>query len=157
MAVRRLTNGERALARSVFAGAIDLDRVRIAPRLPGRTAVTTGSTINLPKDAPADFAQEPAPLQAWLIHELVHVWQFQTHPGRTILSWAGVVASGGYGPRRRGYAYPHPFAWDRLNLEQQASVVEHAFLLRAGAATTDPPLTLADFAGITPFEPLTRV
>ena len=82
--MRRLTPGERALARGVFADAIDLDRVRIAPWLPGRTAVTTGSTIHFTRGATADFAGEPPHLQAWLVHELVHVWQFQTRALRTL-------------------------------------------------------------------------
>ena len=154
--MRRLTEGERELTRSVFGDAIDLDRVRIAPRLPGRTAVTTGSTINFPRDGPFDFAIEPPQMQAWLVHELVHVWQFQTRRLNTLVSWALTAASGGYGPSRRGYRYTHPFDWDRLNLEQQASAVEHAFLLREGAATTEPPLALADFEGLTPFAALTR-
>lgn len=159
--MRPLSDGERRLARGVFGDAFDLDKVRIAPHLPGRTAMTLGSTVHFPRDAPADFATEPLRVQAWLIHELTHVWQFQTQPGRTVLSWAGVVASGGYGPSQRGYDYRHPFEWTRLNLEQQARVVEHAFLLRAGAATVTagggPKLTLADYVGRTPFEDLTRV
>jgi hypothetical protein len=155
--MRPLSQGERALARSVFGAAIDLDRVRLAPVLPGGGAITLGRVILFPHDAQWDFAEQPARLQAWLLHELTHVWQFQTRPWRTLASWARVLLSGGYGPAQRGYLYAHPFDWARLNLEQQASVVEHAFLLRAGAATTQPPLTLADYAGRTPFERLTQV
>ena len=154
--MRGLTAGERRLAQGVFGAALDLDRVRLAPHLPGRTAITLGRTIMFPADAPADFAREEPRLQAWLIHELVHVWQFQRSTLRTLGSWAGVLVTGGYGRRRRAYDYVYPFEWDRLNLEQQASVVEHAFMIRCGAAVTDPPLTLADYVGRTPFEALTR-
>lgn len=159
--MRLLTQAERGLAQSVFGQAISLDKVLIAPCLAGRTAVTVGSTIHFPRDAPADFAAQPIATQAWLVHELTHVWQFQSHAARTVLSWAGVLLSGGYGPGRRGYDYRHPFDWSRLNLEQQARVVEHAFLLRAGAANASsgeggPKLTLADYVGRTPFEDLTR-
>ncbi len=158
--MRRLTAGERRLAKSVFGEAIALDKVLIVPLLPGQTAVTLGSTVHFPQDAPKDFATEDLPTQAWLIHELTHVWQFQTRPAKTVSSWAGVVLSGGYGPSLRGYDYRHPFDWATLNLEQQASVVEHAFLLRAGAATakngSGSGLTLADYVGRTPFEDLTR-
>ncbi|CAN5348009.1 hypothetical protein BH09PSE2_BH09PSE2_23510 [soil metagenome] len=154
--MRRLTVGERRLAQSVFGDALDLDRVRLAPHLPGRTAITLGRTIVFPSDTPADFSLAPPSLQAWLIHELVHVWQFERSTARTVGSWARTLLTGGYGPRRRAYDYAHPFAWDRLNLEQQASAVEHAFLLRCGAASS-PPLTLADYEGRTPFQELTRV
>ena len=162
---RRLTPGERALARAVFADALPLEGVRIAPT-PFRTAVTLGSVILMPADAPRDFAAAPLALQAWLVHELTHVWQFATAPARTLRSWAGVVASGGYGPGLPGYAYAHPFDWTALNLEQQARVVEHAFLIREGAAVeAEAPsgstprrwATRADYAGRTPFEALTGV
>ena len=160
---RRLTVGELAIARSVFGDAFDVRRVRLMPT-PFATAVTTGPLIWMPHDAPRDFSASPAPLQAWLVHELTHVWQFANAPASTLRSWAGVVVSGGYGPSLPGYAYAHPFDWGALNLEQQASVVEHAFLTRKGvaveAATPSEArsrrrATRADYAGRTPFEALT--
>lgn len=168
--MRRLTPGERALARSVFADGLPLDRIRIAPT-PFRTAVTLGSVILMPADAPPNFSAATLLMKAWLVHELTHVWQFATAPARTLRSWAGVVASGGYGPGLPGYAYVHPFDWSALNLEQQARVVEHAFLIRegaaVGAATPSAPrspaasggrwATREDYAGRTPFEALTGV
>ena len=162
--MRRLTAGERDLARSVFGDALEAGGVRIAPT-PFRTAVTLGRVILMPHDVPRDFAAAPLPLRAWLVHELVHVWQFATAPGATLRSWAGVVGSGGYGPGLPGYAYAHPFAWEALNLEQQARAVEHAFLIREGAAVEAAApcggqprrwATLDDYAGRTPFEALTR-
>ena len=90
--------------------------------------------IWMPYDAPPDFAAAPRHLRAWLVHELTHVWQFATAPAMTLRSWAGVVVSGGYGPGLPGYAYAHPIEWAALNLEQQARAVEHAFLIREGAA-----------------------
>ena len=166
--MRRLTWGERALARSVFGGSLDLGAVRLAPT-PFRTAVTLGSVILMPHDTPRDLSAADLHLQAWLVHELTHVWQFATAPVRTLRSWAGVVVSGGYGPGLPGYAYAHPFDWAALNLEQQARAVEHAFLLREGAAveaaapsddrpqrpTAQRRATREDFAGRTPFEALT--
>lgn len=162
--MRCLTPGERALARSVFADSLPLDRVRIAST-PFRTAVTLGPVILMPADAPRDFAAASLTLQAWLVHELVHVWQFADSTAATLNSWAGVVLSGGYGRGLPGYAYDHPFDWSALNLEQQARVVEHAFLIREGAAVeaaapcrTGPRrwATLDDYAGRTPFEAVTR-
>ncbi len=167
--MRRLTPGERALAQSVFGGRLNPETVRITPT-PFRTAVTLGRVILMPHDAPRDFAAAPLHLRAWLVHELTHVWQFATAPAATVGSWAGVALSGGYGPGLPGYAYAHPFTWDALNLEQQARVVEHAFLMREGAAVEAAApcedrrrprpgggATPGDFAGRTPFEALTGV
>ena len=67
------------------------------------------------------------------MHELVHVWQFQTHTPWTLWSWASTLLRGGYGAGLPGYRYDLPLQdFSRLNLEQQASVVEHAFLLKVG-------------------------
>ncbi len=111
-----------------------LDAVRLHPGGFGAFAVTLGSHIFLPPHmARADFAAADIGSRALLVHELAHVWQFQTRTIRTLASWAGVALSGGYGPGLPGYRYTLPLApFDTLNLEQQASVVEHAFLLRAG-------------------------
>ena len=131
---RGLTLGERRLAESVFGDAVRLERVRLHGGGFGPFAITLGSHLFLPPHlASPDFAGADAGSQALLVHELTHVWQFQTHPLATVASWASVMASGGYGPGLSGYRYTLPLkVFGALNLEQQASVVEHAFLLRAG-------------------------
>ena len=154
---RPLTEGELALARSVFGEAINYSRVRLSTRFWGPWAVTFWSRITFPPQCPAspDFARQPARLQAWLVHELVHVWQFQTRPLWTILSWAGVVLCGGYGPGLPGYRYAWPLAqWDALNLEQQAATVEHAFMLRQTGWCPAAPsgASLAAYRACVPFE-----
>ena len=151
--MRRLTSGERAIARTVFADALDLDRVRLIST-PFRTAVTTGPWIWMPYDAPPDFAAAPLHLRAWLVHELTHVWQFATAPASTLKSWVKVAAAGGYGPGLPGYRYALPFEWAELNLEQQARVIEHAYMLREGG--TVPGAALSDYVGRTPFEGASR-
>ncbi len=155
MSVRGLTPGEIALARSVFGEAIAYARVRIASGGFGPFAVTTGSRINIPLGGRSDdFADEPPLRRAFFIHEMVHVWQFQTRPLWTLASWARVALSGGYGPGLPGYAYALPLAdWRALNLEQQASAVEHAFLLQGGHRHPATPAggRLASYSGRTPF------
>lgn len=150
--MRPLTPGERGLARGVFDDALVLDRIRIGQAPLGPFAVTLGRRILFPRPVPTDFAAEPLERRAWLVHELVHVWQFQTGPLWTLGSWTRVVVGGGYGRGLPGYAYSHPFDWTTLNLEQQARVVEHAYLLREGG---DAGAQLAAYAGRTPFEALT--
>jgi len=141
---RPLTDGEIALARSVFGNAIDYDRVRIVrgkwwPLQPrGIVMAPTGNIHFHPADPrwSEDFSKAPLEQQGLLIHELTHVWQSQTR-GRFYL------------PMMR-----HPFcrysyelipgqSFDRYGLEQQAEIVRHAFLGRRGvrlASIPDPAL-----------------
>ena len=151
---RPLTPGEIALAERVFGDALDTNRVRIVRRAWGRFAFVVGDRVHVPPGAPEDFAAASLRGQAWLVHELVHVWQFQTGAWRTLASWLSVAATGGYGPGLPGYAYRLPLKpWRRCNLEQQARLVEHQFLLQAGAACPTMPAgaTLADYRDVTPF------
>ena len=151
---RPLTPGEIALAERVFGDALDTRNLRVVRRAWGRFAFVIGDRIHVPPGAPADFAAAPLHTQAWLVHELVHAWQFQTGAWRTLASWLWVVATGGYGKGLPGYAYRlPPKPWRRCNLEQQARLVEHQFLLQAGCRCPTMPAgaTLADYAEITPF------
>lgn len=132
-AIRRLTEGERAMARGEFGDALNLDPVRLfgAPLL--NRAFTAGrhafrDWIIWPRSSlPADFADAPLNLRAVFIHELVHVWQAQQGVG---LIGAKLHA----GDRPSSYAYPVDDAcgWDALNIEQQASLVEHRYRLAQG-------------------------
>jgi len=153
---RALTAGEVALARSVFGEAIAYGRVRIANRRWGRPAIAFGSRITFPPrhPAPADFSRQPIALQAWFIHEMVHVWQFQGGAARTLASWLLTVLRGGYRRGGPGYRYRLPLGdWRRYNLEQQASMVEHAFVLRQlGTCAAAPEgVTLAAYRACVPF------
>jgi hypothetical protein len=128
--IRALTSGERALAYGVFGDRLALDRVRIfgAPWpvflafVPGRWFGR--DWIVWPRaQMHADFANAPLNAQAVLIHELVHVWQAQT--GTNLLRAklrAGFSAA--------AYVYPVDDGcnWDKLNIEQQAMVVQHRFM-----------------------------
>ena len=156
---RRLTPGELRLAEGVFGDAVRLDAVRLHGGGFGGFAFTVGSNVFVPASMAADdVSKADLQTQALLVHELAHVWQFQTRPLRTLASWAGVVASGGYGRGLPGYRYAVPLApFDTLNLERQASVIEHAFLLTAGARSGRMPtgLCAADLAG-SPFPRASR-
>ena len=153
---RPLTDAEAALPRSVFGVAIDLGPVRLSTRRRGVFAIALGPYVSFPPSHPIpdDFARAGLELQAWLIHELVHVWQFQTAPIRTLLSFALTALGGGYGPGLPGYRYGWPLRpWPALNLEQQARIVEHAFLLRetGRCAAAPPEATWRSLLAHTPF------
>jgi len=143
LARRRLTAGERALAREMFGAAIDVARVRIlALPLWRRGFVPGGGLIVWPAaQAFADFSAAPLGLQAGLVHELAHVWQAQRG---VFLPLAKLRA----GDSARAYAYDltdgRSFA--SLNIEQQAMVVEHAFLAARGLAVPHPPALYAEAA-----------
>jgi hypothetical protein len=135
---RRLTQAEAGLARSVFGPAIDLDRVRILA-LPfwRRAFVPGGGLIAWPAAAAmADFGGAGAPLrlQARLIHELTHVWQAQQGVNLLIAK-----LKAGDGPAAYAYDLERGPEFARLNIEQQAMAVEHAFLAGRGARTQHAP------------------
>lgn len=146
---RPLTPGEVALAWSVFGEAIRLKTVRIlsAPWPLKRAFVPGGwfgrDWIVWPgKQVPADASKAPLNVQALLIHELVHVWQAQQ--GMNLLT-----AKVGAGDSAASYAYPLDCAsWDALNIEQQASLIEHRFRLAKGGRT---PADAAFYDRLCPF------
>lgn len=132
--IRALTEGERALAREVFADAIHLDHLRLIPSpRPFDRAFTAGRWFGRDwivwphRTLAPDISVEPLGLQAILIHELVHVWQAQQ--GVSLI--LGKLRAG---DRPASYAYPviDDCVWADLNIEQQAMVVEHRFRLSRG-------------------------
>ena len=128
---RPLTEGERALAASIFGNAIDYEPVRIRrrrwfPFQPRHVVMAPCGHIHFHPAGQlwsADFSAEPPHRQGLFIHEMVHVWQAQRR-GRFYL------------PLMR-----HPFcryryrlepgrSFESYGLEQQAEIVRHAFLTR---------------------------
>ncbi|WP_271079659.1 vgr related protein [Aurantiacibacter sp. MUD61] len=73
-----------------------------------------------------DFATAPLYRQALFIHEMTHVWQTQTRGDWYLVTrrmpWA-----------RYDYALKPGWKLEQYGIEQQARIVEHAFLLRRGA------------------------
>lgn len=137
--IRRLTEAEQEMARTVFGDAVALDAVRlIGAPWPFDRAFVAGrwfgrDWIVWPRlTLPQDFSATPLRLQATFIHEMTHVWQAQT--GVNLL-----LAKLRAGDGAAAYAYPLDTAdFDRLNIEQQASVIEHRFrLARGGQAPCD--------------------
>jgi hypothetical protein len=134
MSPRSLTSGEVALARSVFADAIDYSRVRLVhgkwwPFQPRRSAMAPMGNIYFHPDGGGwseDFSKEPLHAQGYFIHELTHVWQAQ-RGGRFYLPLARHPFC------RYGYEIVPGRPFGRYGLEQQAEIVRHAFLLSNGA------------------------
>lgn len=147
---RPLTPGERNLAASMFGGAIDYDRVKLHrkkwfPFHPVKTLMApTGSIWFHPKGPHwrDDFADAPLGLQGLFLHEMTHVWQYQ---------------SGIFLPIKRhpfcryDYALKPGWPLQKYGLEQQAEIVRHSFLLREGRTVSGAP-GLKSFEAILPFK-----
>jgi hypothetical protein len=150
---RALTAGEITLARSVFGDAIAYDRVTIRNRKwaffqPRRVTMAPMGHIHFHPRGDAycaDFCDATLGGQGHFIHEMVHVWQAQTR-GRwylVFMRWPGM---------RYSYSLKPGWPLARYNLEQQAEIVRHAFLLSQGAAVPGAP-DLAAYRSILPFIP----
>jgi hypothetical protein len=140
---RRLTVGERALAEEMFGAGLDAGRVRILALPVWRRAFVAGPSLMLwpAVEAPVDFAGEPLGLQAAFVHELTHVWQAQS--GVRL-----VLAKLRAGDSAAAYDYDLAGGTDfaALNIEQQAMVVQHAFLASRGGRAPHPAQLYADLS-----------
>jgi len=137
---RTLTSGERALAASVFGGVIDYSRVRLHhrkwwPFQPRDVLMAPDGHIWFHPAGPHwhdDFAAAPIGAQGLFIHEMTHVWQAQTR-GRW---WLPLMR---HPFCRYGYRIRDGWSLDRYGIEQQAEIVRHVFLLRAGCVVPGAP------------------
>jgi hypothetical protein len=137
---RSLTEGERALAASVFGRAIDYEPVRIRrrkwfPFQPRNVAMAPSGHIHFHPRSDLwchDFAHESAHRQGLFLHEMTHVWQAQER-GRFYLVLMRHPLC------RYSYAIRPGWPLQRYGLEQQAEIVRHAFLLRAGKTVAGAP------------------
>lgn len=149
IAGRTLTEGERALLRSIFADNIDYEAARVYGRKwqffqPRHTAMAPNGHVYFP---PAHYLPDysllalPLATRAWFVHEGAHLYQ---HYG---LGWNVIVR----GMVSRRYSYKltagKPFA--RYGLEQMGSIAADYYTLTQGG-TIKPPYSLVDFAGTLP-------
>lgn len=147
---RPLAAAERKLAARIFGGAIDYDAVTLHrrkwfPFQPANTVMAPTGGIWFHPKGPYwrdDFGTAPLKLQALFVHEMTHVWQYQ---------------SGIFLPLRRHpfcrYHYSLKPGWPlkRYGLEQQAEIVRHTFLLREGETVPGAP-PLESYEAILPFK-----
>lgn len=116
---------------SVFHDRIDLSRVEIRlrrwfPLQPRRVVMAPSGHLHFHPRSDlwrSDYATAPLDLQGLFIHEMAHVWQTQR----------GVLLPFVRHPFAR-YRYRLVPGWPlkRYGVEQQAEIIRHAFLLRAG-------------------------
>ena len=101
---RPLTEGEKKFASSIFGNSLNMDSVRII----AHRAVLC-----------ENFADQPIHQQAWLIHELTHVWQIQ--------QGLAVVRKALFNRQYR-YALKQGKQFLSYGIEQQAQMVQDYFL-----------------------------
>ena len=121
---RVLTRDEKVLARSVFGDDIQLDRIRLKTAwwVFKNYAVSPNGNIYFNRhDWVDDFSKASLTKQAWLIHELTHVWQLQK--GLKVVR--GAIVN-----RRYQYILEEGKDFFRYGIEQQASMVQDYFLRR---------------------------
>lgn len=129
---RPLLSDEVRDARAVFGDSIQLDAVRIVDSSVAAAPTTLGNFIRIPPQASLT--------RRVLIHELAHVWQFQTKGTQYISDslWHQTKAILETGDR--GAAYTVTIvpgqSIHRYTAEQQAMIIEHYFA-RPGLRT-DP-------------------
>lgn len=145
LSIRRLTDGERGLASEMFGTGLETARVRLLAIPLWRRAFVAGPRLMVwpASAARPDFAAPGVPLavQAVFVHELTHVWQAQN--GVSLL--LGKIKAG---DRPSSYAYDLDGAeFPQMNIEQQAMVVEHAFLASRGGKAPHPAQVYASCAG----------
>ena len=149
--IRPLTPGERALANAMFGPALDLDPVTVRRRKwfpfqpkdvimapTGHVHVHPGSQL-----WSQDYAGEPLGLQALFLHELTHVWQTQ-EKGKLYLPLMRHPFC------RYRYTYEEGRPFERYGIEQQAELVRHAFMARAGRPVPGAP-SLEHLERVLPF------
>ena len=153
MTGRFLTPAETKLANSVFGNAIDYDSVRINNRKwaffqPRDVAMTPGGQMWFHPRGDlycTDFCEAHIDEQGLFIHEMTHVWQWQS--GINLILKRHPFC-------RYSYALKPGWPLKRYGLEQQAEIVRHAFLLREGRAIAGAP-PLEQYRSVIPFRPVT--
>ena len=148
-----MSEGEVALARSVFGRAIDYSKVRIRrrkwfPFQPRRITMAPRGHLHfhpLGEHYCDDFSLVSPIRQGLFIHEMTHIWQTQA-----LGEWYLLLHRHPF--CRYGYSLKPGWRLEKYGIEQQAEIVRHAFLLRsgvriAGVANAAAYDLLVDFPG----------
>ncbi|UYZ76155.1 type IV secretion protein Rhs [Moraxella bovis] len=122
--IRPLTDGERQMARSVFGDSLALDDIRLTTAwwvLKGYAVSPNGWVYFHKDDFCEDFSDKTLHLRAWLIHELVHIWQIQ--------QGIKVVRKAIFNRKYR-YVFKEGKPFLAYGIEQQAKMVEDFYIQR---------------------------
>lgn len=135
---RRLTPGEIELATSIFGTKINYKKVRISnntrlPLQPKDGGLCLGNTININGSGYAsDYSKAPLNLQSFFIHEMTHIWQYQTDAPSLAKKFMDEVQKNPFSYMKNAYPYTlepgKPFK--EYGIEQQACIIQDYFVLK---------------------------
>ena len=146
---RPLTLAEKGLVADMFGDAVDPDPVRVFRRRwwwfqPRNVVMAPRGSLHFHPDSPLwhpCFGHGTLAAQGLFIHEMAHVWQHQA--GINLLLRRLPFC-------RYDYDLHTARTFADYNIEQQAEIIRHTFLLRHGAQWEDAP-RLADLERLIPF------
>ena len=142
MPMRKLTAGEIALARKAFGARIDYGKVKLSDGpgtnafahiafAKGNPAITIGSKVYFKKDYCPDFSA-PGQNGRSFMHEMTHVWQYQTLGLAAFAARYGAEFLQVKGKPNDMYAYKAADRFDEAMLEAQAQMVGDYQSAKAG-------------------------
>lgn len=131
--MRKLTDGEIDLAREAFGARIDYGKVRLSDGpgsnafahiafAKGNPAITIGSRIYFKTHYCPDFSA-PGQNRRMFMHEMTHVWQYQTLGLAAFAARYGTEFLQVKGKPNDMYAYKAATRFDEAMLEAQAQMV----------------------------------
>lgn len=138
---RPLTSGEITMAKKVFREHINYSKVKIhdgnylwVGQADGMAMTPDGDIYFSAQGHVNDFSSSTnsAATKAWFIHEMTHVWQYQSGVNVRVQGlWT--LVTGGYGSHKKAYSYykveNYRKKFTEFNIEQQASIVGDYFLV----------------------------
>ena len=130
---RKLTAGEIALARAAFGKKVEYGRVRLcdgpglqplahAAFAKGNPAITVGSTVYFKVRYCPDFSA-PGEDRKGFMHEMTHVWQYQTLGMPAFFARYGAELARAGGNPNDMYKYTEATKFNDAMLEAQAQIV----------------------------------
>ena len=136
---RGLTLGEMGMARPVLGDSIDYAKVKVHKggywlffgQQDETTAVTPNGEMYWPKDVyEDDFVLMDADIQAWFMHEMAHVWQYQLgYPVKTMGAALHVDEKLGLVEDVYDYTLDAGKRLRDYNMEQQGDILADYYLL----------------------------
>lgn len=141
---RSLTASETALAKEVFKDSLNYKRVKVHKGKyiffqPENVLMTPNGEIYAPaKTYQADFSQAGLNWQELFIHEMTHVWQYQTGVLSPRFSGIFEFIKNGF-DYQKAYSYVLASGKDLIDygMEQQAAIVADYFLVVVSGSEFD--------------------
>jgi hypothetical protein len=150
---RPLTSAEVQICQRVFGETLNPAPVRVKqqrwwPLQPRNIVMAPDGHLYFPPGCRSycdDFAVMPIQLQAFFLHEMTHIWQYQT--GANLILARGLFARYRYLPLIPGKAF------ELYGIEQQAEIVRDYWLLCHDVAVPGAS-SLGQYQKLLPFLPL---